>query len=183
MVGTRHALDPWNNDEPTTTVHHASVQYGLSWPRLGAPRLLARDGRAYAMIGRRTVHDLLASARRRYVRIDAARAWAAMANGALLIDVRDGDQRRRDGTIPGALIIDRTVLEWRVDPDSGATHRALGRLDQPLILICHEGYSSSLAVASLLDLGATAVTDVIGGFQAWVDAGLPVTPSRPGTAR
>jgi rhodanese-related sulfurtransferase len=132
------------------------------------------------MTGRRTVHDVLATARRRYVRIDAEQAWAAMADGALLIDVRDGDQRRRDGTIPDALIIDRTILEWRVDPDSGATHPALGRLDRPLILICHEGYSSSLAVASLLDIGATAVTDVIGGFEAWVDAGLPVTRSHPG---
>lgn len=100
-----------------------------------------------------------------------------MACGALLIDVRDGDQRRRSGTIPGALSIDRTVLEWRVDPDSGAAHPAIPDLATPLILICNQGYSSSLAVASLLDLGATSVTDVVGGFEAWCAAGLPVQPA------
>jgi rhodanese-related sulfurtransferase len=125
---------------------------------------------------RRTVHDLVAAARARYVRVDVLQASAAIASGAVLIDVRDGDQRRRDGAIPGALAIDRTVLEWRVDPDSGATHPALGRLDQPLILICNQGCSSSFAVASLLDLGLVEVTDVIGGFEAWVAAGLPVEP-------
>lgn len=74
-------------------------------------------------------------------------------------------------------MIDRTVLEWRVDPASDATHPALRGLDQPLMLICNQGYSSSLAVASLLDLGATNVTDVTGGFQAWRAAGLPVDPA------
>jgi rhodanese-related sulfurtransferase len=92
----------------------------------------------------------------------------------LLIDTRDGDQRRRHGAIPGALAIDRTVLEWRVDPESGATHPAIGSLATRLVLICQQGYSSSLAVASLLDLGATDVTDVIGGFEAWRASGLPV---------
>ena len=126
------------------------------------------------MINRRTVHDLLEDARARYTRIDAVAAYRAAAGGALLIDTRDGDQRRRDGLIPGALIIDRTVLEWRIDPSSGATHPAIRTLDTPMILLCDQGYSSSLAVASLLDLGATDVTDVIGGFQAWRAAGLPV---------
>jgi rhodanese-related sulfurtransferase len=123
------------------------------------------------------VHDLLAAARARYTRIDPFRACRAMSDGALLIDVRDGDQRRRDGRVPGALVIDRTVLEWRVDPASGATHPAITGLDQPLILICNQGYSSSLAVASLLDLGFTNVTDVTGGLQAWRAAGLPVDPA------
>src|SRR5260221_14535721 len=82
-----------------------------------------------------------------------------MTSGALLIDIRDSDQRHRDGTIPGALIIDRTVLEWRADPDSGATRAAIPDLSTPLILICNQGYSSSLAVGSLLDLGAASVTD------------------------
>lgn len=116
-------------------------------------------------------------------------AWHAMAGGAVLIDTRDGDQRRRDGLVPGALVIDRTILEWRVDPASGATHPALASPDRPLILFCDQGYSSSLAVASLLDLGVMNVTDVIGGFQAWRAAGLPVqlavdpsinAPYRPG---
>jgi rhodanese-related sulfurtransferase len=126
------------------------------------------------VIDRRTVHDLLDAARARYTRIDAVAAYQAMCDGALLIDTRDGDQRRRDGLIPGALIIDRTVLEWRVDPASGATHPAIPGLDARMILLCDQGFSSSLAVASLLDLGATDVTDVIGGFQAWRSAGLPV---------
>ena len=126
------------------------------------------------MAGRRTIHDLLASARARYRRVTPAEALAAMRAGALLIDTRTDGQRRRDGEIPGALAIDRTVLEWRVDPASGATHPAIGGLDTPLILLCAQGYSSSLAVGTLLDLGASDVTDVIGGFEAWRAAGLPV---------
>ena len=126
------------------------------------------------MAGRRTIHDLLASARARYRRLTPAEALAAMQAGALLIDTRTERQRRRDGEIPGALAIDRTVLEWRVDPASGATHPAIGGLDTPLILLCAQGYSSSLAVGTLLDLGASDVTDVIGGFEAWRAAGLPV---------
>jgi rhodanese-related sulfurtransferase len=125
---------------------------------------------------RRTVHDLVASARSRYTRLSPDQAHAATRRGARLVDTRDGEQRRRFGTIPGALVIDRTVLEWRVDPDSGATHPAITSLATWLVLFCQQGYSSSLAVASLLDLGATNVSDVIGGFEAWRAAGLPVDP-------
>jgi rhodanese-related sulfurtransferase len=92
---------------------------------------------------RTTVHDLLAAARARYRRIGPAAAFDAVRRGAL--------------------VIDRTVLEWRVDPASGAPHPAISGLDAPMILICDQGYSSSLAVASLLDLGASDVTDVVGG--------------------
>jgi rhodanese-related sulfurtransferase len=133
------------------------------------------------MTGRRqTIHELLERARARYRRVDAPTAFAAMQAGALLIDTRTDGQRARDGEIPGALVIDRTVLEWRIDPDSGAADPAIGALDVPMILLCNQGFSSSLAVASLLDLGATDVTDVIGGFEAWRAAGLPVSP--PSTA-
>jgi rhodanese-related sulfurtransferase len=125
---------------------------------------------------RRTVHDLVDSARARYTRLTPHEAYAAVGDGALLIDTRDGEQRRRHGTIPAALVIDRTVLEWRVDPESGATHPAIGSLATWLVLLCQQGYSSSLAVASLLDLGATNVSDIIGGFEAWRAAGLPVDP-------
>jgi rhodanese-related sulfurtransferase len=128
------------------------------------------------MTGRLTIHELLERARARYERVDAPTAFAAMRAGALLIDTRTDGQRARDGDIPGALVIDRTVLEWRVDPASGATHPAVPGLDARLILLCNQGFSSSLAVASLLDLGATDVTDVIGGFEAWRAAGLPVKP-------
>jgi rhodanese-related sulfurtransferase len=126
-----------------------------------------------------TIQELLARARLRYLRLSPQQAYEAMRAGALLIDIRDGDQRRRDGIIPGALMIDRTVLEWRVDPASGAADPAITTLDRSLILICNQGYSSSLAVASLLDLGATRVTDVIGGFQGWRTASLPVCPVPP----
>jgi rhodanese-related sulfurtransferase len=126
------------------------------------------------MGGRRTIHDLLAGARARYRRLTPVEALAATRAGALLIDIRTDTQRRRDDEVPGALAIDRTVLEWRVDPASGAAHPAIGGLDTPLILLCAQGYSSSLAVGTLLDLGASHVTDVIGGFEAWRAAGLPV---------
>ena len=121
-----------------------------------------------------TVHDLVTSARARYTRLTPHEAYVAVARGALLIDTRDSEQRRRHGTIPGALAIDRTVLEWRVDPESGASHPAIRSLATWLVLLCQQGYSSSLAVASLLDLGATNVSDVIGGFEAWRAAGLPI---------
>lgn len=113
-------------------------------------------------------------ARSRYQPVGPREGYEAMQRGALLIDTRDSDQRRRDGSIPGALVIDRTVLEWRVDPDSGATHPAINGLGTPMILLCQDGHSSSLAVVSLLDLGAINVTNVAGGFQAWRDQGLPV---------
>lgn len=126
------------------------------------------------MTQRRTIHHMLTDARARYRRVGPHEALSAMDDGALLIDVRDGDQRRRDGVIPGALAIDLTILLWRVDPDSGASHPGIPSLETPLILLCNQGYSSSLAVAALLDLGATKVTDVVGGFEAWSAAGLPV---------
>src|SRR5262245_9027102 len=117
----------------------------------------------------------------RYERLGPREAYGAMQRGALLIDTRDSDQRRRDGSIPGALVIDRTLLEWRVDPDSGTTHPAINGLDTPMILVCQDGQSSSLAVASLLDLGATNATNVAGGFPGWGDQGLSVRAS--GTKR
>jgi len=130
------------------------------------------------MTGRRqTIDELLARTRARFRRLEPAEAFAAMQAGALLIDTRTDTQRRRDGDIPGAVAIDRTVLEWRVDPAAGATHPAVSGMDAPLILLCAQGYSSSLAVGTLLDLGASNVTDVIGGFVAWQAAGLPIRPA------
>jgi rhodanese-related sulfurtransferase len=129
------------------------------------------------------IDELLALARARYRRLEPAEAYATMLAGAVLIDTRTDGQRRRDGTVPGALVIDRTVLEWRVDPSSGAADPAVGGLGARIVLLCNQGYSSSLAVASLLDLGAADVTDVVGGFQAWRAAGLPVGPPTPPGAR
>jgi rhodanese-related sulfurtransferase len=94
--------------------------------------------------------------------------------GATLVDTRDGDARSRDGRIPGAVHIPLSVLEWRVDPTSGHQSPALAGREDRLVLICHEGYSSSLAAVRLHDLGFPNTTDVVGGFVAWVAAGLPV---------
>ena len=102
-----------------------------------------------------------------------AEALNAQANGALLMDIR-GDDQRRDGLIPGAIVVPRNCLEWHCDPTSQWRHRAITRHDLHLILICHEGYRSSLAAATLQQLGLIHATDLDGGFAAWAAAGLPV---------
>ncbi|MEW2520041.1 rhodanese-like domain-containing protein [Actinacidiphila alni] len=122
------------------------------------------------------LEEHLAAARARLQRLDAkAAARAAEEDGALLVDIRYGALRDRDGTIPGAVIVERNELEWRLDP--AGTHR-LARVtsyDLPVVVICNEGWASSLAAATLQDLGLRAATDLDGGFQAWRAAGLPVT--------
>ena len=107
-----------------------------------------------------------------------AEAQAAQARGALFIDIRGDDQRRAYGLIPGALMLPRNALEWRCDPASRWRHPALTGRDQNLILICQEGFQSSLAAAALQQLGLANATDLDGGFAAWAAAGLPVTPAR-----
>ena len=97
-----------------------------------------------------------------------------MQEGATLVDTRDGALRSRDGRIPGSVHIPLSVLEWRVDPTSGHQSPALAGHERDLILICHEGYSSSLAAVRLHELGFEKTTDVIGGFVAWDAEGLPV---------
>jgi rhodanese-related sulfurtransferase len=124
----------------------------------------------------KSIDEVLEEARRKLERIDPAdAARAADDNGALLIDTRPIAQRAGDGEIPGALIIDRNLLEWRLDPASAHRVPEVTGYDQHLILFCNEGYSSSLAAVSLQQLGLRNATDVIGGFQAWKKAGLPVT--------
>ena len=88
------------------------------------------------------------------------------------MDLRSHDERVRDGVIPGSVHVPRSVLEWRVDPDSGFSNPHVTDRSLELILVCHEGYSSSLAAASLRELGRTHVADLVGGFQEWRDAGL-----------
>jgi rhodanese-related sulfurtransferase len=102
---------------------------------------------------------------------------AAMRSGAALIDIRGDAQIDRDGRIPGALVIPRNVLEWRLDPSSQHRHPQAPGLGERVILLCDEGYQSSLAAATLQQLGFGRATDVDGGFQAWRSAGLPVTHS------
>jgi len=122
-----------------------------------------------------TVDELLAKARHRLVRIEADQAAAELARGALLVDTRPADQRAEGGEIPGATVIDRNVLEWRLDPASASRIAAATAYDIRVIVICNEGYSSSLVAATLQDLGLVNATDVVGGFQAWRAAGLPTS--------
>jgi len=121
-----------------------------------------------------TIDDVLATARRRLDRVTPEQASAEQSRGALLVDTRTSEQRARDGVIPAALVIDRTVLEWRLDPTSPTRLLQANGHDVRVILICAQGYSSSLAAASLQDLGLVNATDVVGGFEAWKAAGLPV---------
>lgn len=127
---------------------------------------------------RKTVEQLLAQARRRIEpRPGPVQTAAELERGALLVDVRSVDERERHGVIPGSLHVPLSVVQWRADPESGWTSPYLGDLDRRLILVCAEGYSSSLAAASLEELGYASATDLDGGFEAWRDAGLPVVPA------
>ncbi|HET9168344.1 MAG TPA: rhodanese-like domain-containing protein [Actinospica sp.] len=102
-------------------------------------------------------------------------AYARHRAGALLVDIRYELLRRRDGVIPGALLVERNELEWRLDPLCAHRLPQTEHHDQDVLVLCNEGYASSLAALSLQDLGLHRATDVIGGFQAWAAAGLPVT--------
>jgi rhodanese-related sulfurtransferase len=130
-----------------------------------------------------TIDELLDRARRQLVRIEPKEAAAELANGALLVDIRPADQRAEGGDIPSATVIDRNVLEWRLAPDSEWRIAAVASPDTRVIVLCNEGYSSSLAAATLKELGLVNATDVVGGFQAWKAAGLPTTRSDGLTAK
>jgi rhodanese-related sulfurtransferase len=126
----------------------------------------------------KTVDELLAQARAMLPhRPSPAEALHAQARGALLVDIR-GDDQRRDGLIPGAIVVPRNSLEWRCDPASQWRHPAITRRDLHIILICGQGYQSSLAAATLQQLGLIHATDLDGGFTAWAAAGLPVIARR-----
>ena len=127
--------------------------------------------------GARPISEVLEQARSRLDRLGPAEAWTAMRDGALLVDIRPQAQRAAEGEVPGALIIERNVLEWRLDPASDARLPEAGSYDLRVIVMCSAGYTSSLAAASLQDLGLSAATDLDGGFQAWTRAGLPVQAS------
>ncbi|MDK0522674.1 rhodanese-like domain-containing protein [Streptomyces sp. ML-6] len=120
------------------------------------------------------IDELLERVRAGFVRVGPQEAAAAASDGALLVDIRYAELRERDGLIPGALVVERNELEWRLDPLG--SHRAPQAVshDLRIVIVCNEGYASSLAVASLRQLGLHRATDLIGGFQAWLAAGLPV---------
>jgi rhodanese-related sulfurtransferase len=123
--------------------------------------------------GATTVDGLLASARDQLDRLSPESALSAARDGAVLVDIRSEAQLRRDGLIPGAAVIPRNVLEWRLDPACPDRDPEVAQRGRRVILICDEGYQSSLAAATLKQFGLDA-TDVIGGAQAWRAAGLPL---------
>jgi rhodanese-related sulfurtransferase len=123
----------------------------------------------------RSADDLLAAARRRLHRLGPAEAYQAWRqDGALLVDIRPQAQRAAEGIVPGSLHVERNVLEWRLDPGGEARLPAVTGYGQVMIVMCSRGYASSLAAASLQDIGLRHATDLAGGFVAWAQAGLPV---------
>jgi rhodanese-related sulfurtransferase len=123
----------------------------------------------------RSIDAVLEEARGRIDRLEPAEAAARVAAGALLVDTRPVAQREADGEVPGALLVERNVLEWRLDPASDARLPEATGHDVEVIVLCDEGYASSLAADSLRALGLHRATDVVGGYQAWAAAGLPTT--------
>ena len=123
-----------------------------------------------------SIDELLAEARSGLARLRPEAAFAALTDGAALVDIRPLEQRAAEGEVPGAIIIGRNVLEWRLDPRSEARIPALARSDTQIIVMCSEGYASTLAAATLRRIGLREATDLDGGFQAWRAAGLPTRP-------
>ena len=128
----------------------------------------------------RTVDEMLAEARRRLDRMRPEEAHAAAQDGAVLVDIRADAQRAADGIVPAAVRIPRNVLEWRCDPSSDHRDDRVSDPAKRIIVMCDEGYQSSLVAALLQDLGHHEATDLEGGFQAWRAAGLPVEPGASG---
>ena len=124
---------------------------------------------------RRSIEELLEDARARIERLEPREAWAAVEAGAVLVDTRGDRERERDGVVPGSLHVPRTVLEWRLDPESSWRSPHAPGLGERVLVLCDHGYSSSLAAATLVELGFERAGDVVGGFEAWCAAGLPVS--------
>ncbi|MEU1606314.1 rhodanese-like domain-containing protein [Micromonospora matsumotoense] len=129
--------------------------------------------------GSRGIDEILAEARTRLRRLDPEQAHLAHRGGSLMVDIRPAAQRAAHGTVPGALVIERNVLEWRLDPRCPARLPEAVGYDLQVLVICQEGYTSSLAAAALQDLGLRRATDVVGGFVAWRIAGLPTLGPTP----
>ena len=116
-----------------------------------------------------SVDDLLRSSRRRINRIKPEDLSRVTAAGGIVIDIRPVGQREEEGALPGAIVVDRNVLEWRLDPGSPHRLSELRDLTQPVVVVCSEGYASSLAAASLADLGFEEPGDLEGGYRAWAE--------------
>lgn len=128
------------------------------------------------MADRQTIDQLLARAQARLDRLDPAATLAAQRDGAVVIDLRCDDDRREQGVIPGSTPIPLSVVYWRLDPASGYDDPRFSDPTRQFILVCADGYSSSLAAATLQELGFDRATDLAGGFNAWQAAGMPVEP-------
>jgi rhodanese-related sulfurtransferase len=139
--------------------------------------------RFVAPVAKLTIDELLERERSLLQRLDPASAYEAIRRGGVLIDIRTHEQRVSTGVVPGALRIERNVLEWRADPSSGHQDARLAASKGPWIVMCDEGYASSLAAATLQRLGLTNATDLVGGFVAWKAAGLPTAPFDDDAAR
>lgn len=127
--------------------------------------------------GALTIEQMLSSERARLRRLSPEEAFeASTKTGAMLVDIRPERQRAIEGSIAGALVVERNVLEWRLDPASSARLPVATDHDLEVIVFCSEGYASSLAAAALQDLGLWRATDMVGGFQAWLATGLPIAP-------
>jgi rhodanese-related sulfurtransferase len=153
--------------------------------RCGADTALAQANSSAARLtsdalpeGAPSIDELLAEARSGLRRLRPEAAFAALTDGAVLVDIRPLEQRIVEGEVPGAIIISRNVLEWRLDPRSEARIPALARPDTRAIVMCSEGYASSFAATSLRRIGLAEATDLDGGFQAWRAAGLPTKPAQ-----
>ena len=131
--------------------------------------------------GARSIEEILADARGRLRRVTPDEAFQERAEGAVLIDIRPASQRADEGEIPGSAIVERNHLEWRLDPGCDARLPWVTGYDHRSIVVCQEGYTSSLAAAALHDLGLSRATDLIGGFRAWSAAGLPTATAAAGT--
>jgi len=167
------------SNEPAISIHAYSprlTSMTFSRPDLGRsptqPHRRDPRGRAVNADGSR-IDARLAAARERLTRIDPATAAQRHATGHVLVDIRPRDQRRIQGEIPGSIVVERNVLEWRLDPTSDARIVDIDATT-PVIVFCQQGYTSSLAASDLLELGRPDVTDIDGGYEAWRAAGLPV---------
>jgi rhodanese-related sulfurtransferase/mannose-6-phosphate isomerase-like protein (cupin superfamily) len=136
-------------------------------------------GKLAKPVGALSIGHVLSAARARLRRLLPEQVYEQVTEaGAVLVDIRPEGQRANEGSIPGALVVERNVLEWRFDPASNARLPLVTDYDLLVIVLCSEGYTSSLAAASLQDLGLWRATDLVGGFHAWRAAGLPITPHR-----
>jgi rhodanese-related sulfurtransferase len=121
----------------------------------------------------RSIDEILEEVQASLDRVTPEAAQRLAAAGALLVDTRPAENREREGTIPGSIWVERNVLEWRLDPASAHKIAQVESYEQVVIVVCNEGYASSLAARSLQDLGLANATDLIGGYRAWKAAGLP----------